>query len=142
MTSELVPPKATTPQPGRFDRFLPPTPLARKLSLQSILFAVGEGTFITGSAVFFTQIVGLSAAQVGLGLTVAGIASFFFAVPLGKMADRVGPKRMWAAGSFGSAGLYAVWPCCSRSRPPGGWTPWSVHYGPPGSRPGSSSSPA
>jgi MFS family permease len=105
-----VPPKATTPQPGRFDRFLPPTPLARKLSLQSILFAVGEGTFITGSAVFFTQIVGLSAAQVGLGLTVAGVASFFFAVPLGKLADRVGPKRMWAAGSFGSAGLYAVWP--------------------------------
>jgi predicted MFS family arabinose efflux permease len=60
--------------------------------------------------VFFTQIVGLSAAQVGLGLTVAGVASFFFAVPLGKLADRVGPKRMWAAGSFASAALYAVWP--------------------------------
>lgn len=56
MTSELVPPKPTTPRPRRFDRFLPPTPLARKLSLQSVLFAVGEGTFITSSAVFFTRL--------------------------------------------------------------------------------------
>ena len=50
-------------------------PLARRLSVQSLLFALGEGTFITGSAVFFTQIVGLSAAQVGLGLTIAGVVS-------------------------------------------------------------------
>ena len=39
---------------------------------------------------------GLSAAQVGIGLTVAGIASFFFAVPAGKLADRIGTKRIWA----------------------------------------------
>ena len=91
-------------------RALPPTPLARKLSLQSVLFAVGEGVFLTGSAVFFTQIVGLSAGQVGIGLTVAGIVSFVFSVPLGKLADRVGPKRMWALGAFGGAALYAVWP--------------------------------
>ena len=50
----------------------PPSPLAGRLSVQSLLFALGEGTFMTGSAVFFTQIVGLSAAQVGLGLTIAG----------------------------------------------------------------------
>ncbi|MCW2796792.1 MFS transporter [Nocardioides sp.] len=96
--------------PSLFDRFLPPTPLARKLSLQSVLFAIGEGVFLTGSAVFFTQIVGLSAAQVGLGLTVAGVVTFFFAVPLGKMADRIGPKRMWSIGAFAGAGLYALWP--------------------------------
>jgi MFS family permease len=95
---------------SRLARMLPPTPLARKLSVQSVLFAIGEGTFLTGSAVFFTQIVGLSAAQVGLGLTVAGVVSFFFAVPLGKLADRVGPKRMWAMGAFGGASVYAVWP--------------------------------
>jgi Na+/melibiose symporter-like transporter len=91
-------------------RAMPPTPLARKLSVQSVLFAVGEGVFLTGSAVFFTQIVGLSAGQVGIGLTVAGIVSFTFSVPLGKLADRVGPKRMWALGAFGGAALYAVWP--------------------------------
>jgi len=106
-------PTATTTtekRPGRLERMLPPTPLARKLSLQSILFAVGEGVFLTGSAVFFTKIVGLTAAQVGLGLTVAGIVSFFFAIPLGKLADRIGPKRMWALGATGTAALYLVWP--------------------------------
>ena len=94
----------------RLNRFLPPTPLARRLSVQSVLFAVGEGTFLTGSAVFFTQIVGLSAAQVGVGLTAAGVVSFFFAVPLGRAADRVGHQRMWAVGAFASAGLFALWP--------------------------------
>lgn len=91
-------------------RQLPPSPLARQLSVQSILFAIGEGTFITGSAVFFTQIVGLSAAQVGVGLTVAGIVSFFIAVPAGKLADRVGTKRIWAISAAGTAALYLVWP--------------------------------
>jgi MFS family permease len=96
--------------PTRLDRFLPPTPLARRLSVQSVLFATGEGAFITGSAVFFTHIVGLSAAQVGLGLTVAGVVTFCFAIPLGRLADRIGPKRMWALGASASAALYLVWP--------------------------------
>jgi len=101
---------AETQDPSWWQRQLPPSPLARSLSVQSILFAVGEGTFITGSAVFFTQIVGLSAAQVGIGLTVAGIVSFFFAVPAGKLADRVGTKRIWAISACGTALLYLVWP--------------------------------
>ncbi|MBC9732981.1 MFS transporter [Nocardioides sp. zg-578] len=88
----------------------PPTPLAARLSVQSVLFAIGDGTFITASAVFFTQVVGLSAAQVGVGITVAGIASFLVAVPAGKLADRIGPQRMWALGALGTALAYAVWP--------------------------------
>ncbi len=79
---------------------LPPRPWPGGSRPQSILFAVGEGFFLTGSAVFFTHIVGLSAAQVGLGLTIAGVVTFFFAVPLGRLADRVGPKRMWALGAL------------------------------------------
>ncbi|MEP9362402.1 MFS transporter [Nocardioides sp. CN2-186] len=96
--------------PSRLDRFLPPTPLARRLSMQSILFAFGEGAFLTGSAVFFTQVVGLSAAQVGLGLTASGVASFTLAVPLGKLTDRIGPRQMWALAAGCEAALYAVWP--------------------------------
>jgi MFS family permease len=96
--------------PTWIQRFLPPSPLARRLSFQSILFAIGNGTFLTGSAVFFTQIVGLSAAQVGLGLTIAGVSSFAFAVPLGRLADQVGTKRMWAASALAQALLFLVWP--------------------------------
>jgi MFS family permease len=88
----------------------PENALARRLSVQSILYAVGEGAFITGSAVFFTRIVGLSAAQVGLGMTIAGVVSFFFAVPMGRLADRRGPKRMWAAGALMESLLYLTWP--------------------------------
>ena len=94
----------------KLQRLLPDTPLARRLSLQSILYATGQGVFLTGSAVFFTQIVGLSAAQVGLGLTIAGVVTFLFAVPLGRLADRMGTKRIWAISSFASAALYLAWP--------------------------------
>ncbi len=88
----------------------PPSPLAGRLAGQSLLFALGEGAFMTGSAVFFTQIVGLSATQVGLGLTIAGLAAFVAAVPMGKLVDRFGPKRMWAVSAAGQAAMFSVWP--------------------------------
>jgi MFS family permease len=88
----------------------PPSPLAGRLALQSLLFALGQGTFMTGSAVFFTQIVGLSAAQVGLGLTLAGIAAFAAALPMGKLVDRFGPKKMWAVSAAGQAAMFSLWP--------------------------------
>src|ERR1044071_4313863 len=91
-------------------RFQPPSPLAGRLAVQSLLFALGEGTFMTGSAVFFTQIVGLSAAQVGLGLTIAGVAAFVAALPAGKRVDGYGPNRRWSLSSACQAGLFALWP--------------------------------
>jgi MFS family permease len=91
-------------------RLIPPTPLSRRLATQSLLFATAEGTFLTGSAVFFTQVVGLHATQVGLGLTIAGVTSFLVAYPAGKLVDRLGPRRMWAFGAFVGALLFAAWP--------------------------------
>ncbi len=88
----------------------PPSPLSGRLSVQSLLFALGQGTFMTGSAVFFTKIVGLTAAQVGLGLTCAGIAAFLAALPMGKLVDRFGPKKMWALSATGQSAMFAVWP--------------------------------
>ena len=95
--------------PARVVGLAGPTPLIRRLSVQSVLSAFGDGVFLTGSAVFFTQIVGLSAAQVGLGLSSAGVATFLLAVPLGKLADRFGAKRMWVVASLVEALLYVVW---------------------------------
>jgi MFS family permease len=90
-------------------RLAGPSSLVRRLSAQSVLSAFGDGVFLTGSAVFFTQIVGLSAAQVGLGLTIAGVATFALAVPLGKLSDRYGAKRVWAFASLLEALLYLGW---------------------------------
>jgi MFS family permease len=94
-------------------QLLPTTPLARSLSVQSILSATGEGVFLTGNAVFFTQVVGLSAAQVGLGLTLAGVLTFFVAIPLGRLTDAVGSKRMWGFAALAQALLYLLWPLTS-----------------------------
>ncbi|MBW8751047.1 MAG: MFS transporter [Propionibacteriales bacterium] len=93
----------------RLLRLAGPTPLVRRLSVQSVLSAFGDGVFLTGSAVFFTQIVGLSASQVGLGLSAAGVVTFALAVPLGKLSDRFGAKRVWALSSLVEALLYLVW---------------------------------
>jgi MFS family permease len=98
------------PLGSTFRRLVPPTPLSRRLATQSLLFATAEGTFLTGSAVFFTQVVGLRAAQVGLGLTIAGVVSFLVAYPAGKLTDRIGPKRMWATGALLGALMFAAWP--------------------------------
>ena len=59
---------------------------------------------------FFTQIVGLTATQVGIGLSVSGVVVFLLAVPMGKVADRVGPKRMWAIGAFLEAATFLCYP--------------------------------
>jgi MFS family permease len=91
-------------------RLIPPTPLSRRLALQSLLFATATGTFMTGSAVFFTKIVGLSAAQVGLGLTIGGVVAFVVAYPAGRLADVIGPKRMWWLGALCGGALFALWP--------------------------------
>jgi MFS family permease len=91
------------------DRVLSEDPLIRAMSYQSVLSAFGEGAFLTGSAVYFTQIVGLSAAKVGLGMTIAGIATFLASVPLGRAADAFGTRRTWIVGSLLEALLFAAW---------------------------------
>lgn len=91
------------------NRILSDDPLIRAMSYQSVLSAFGEGAFLAGSAVYFTQIVGLTAAQVGLGMTIAGIATFFASVPLGRAADAFGTRRTWIVASLLEALLFASW---------------------------------
>ncbi|SFC21901.1 Major Facilitator Superfamily protein [Nocardioides terrae] len=98
------------PVPGFLARLVPPTPLSRQLALQSMLFSTGEGTFNTGSAVFLTQVVGMSAPKAGLALTIAGLAQFVFAYPAGRVVDRFGPKRMWATAAVGQAAGFLALP--------------------------------
>ncbi|MET7331009.1 MFS transporter [Nonomuraea sp. NPDC005650] len=54
---------------------------------------LGGGLFLAFSAVYFTQVVGLSATQVGVGTGIAGVAAMAGAVPIGRVADRIGARR-------------------------------------------------
>lgn len=91
-------------------RTLPPPGAGRRLCVQSTLFAVGTGVFLSGNAVFFTKVVGVSAQEVGVAFTLSALVSFLLAVPLGGLADRVGPLRMWAGAAFVESLTYLSFP--------------------------------
>lgn len=65
---------------------------ARTLATAQLANSVGDGAYYVTSALYFTRIVGLSATQIGLGLTVAWAVGAVAGVPLGALADRRGPR--------------------------------------------------
>ena len=54
----------------------------------------GNGLFMTLDALYLTRMVGLSVAEVGLGLTIAGGLGVVGGIPFGQLADRVGHLRL------------------------------------------------
>jgi MFS family permease len=92
----------------------------RTLTVAHAANALGDGSFHVTAALFFTRVVGLSAAQTGLCLTVAWTAGFLLSTPLGQLGDRIGLRRstvIWsvvvagalvAAALAGATGAHAV----------------------------------
>ena len=101
------------PVPRLLAGIIPPTKLERDLALQSVLSAFATGSFLTGTAVFFTQIVGLTGSQIGLGLSAAALVTLALSIPLGRLSDRVGANRLWMISAFVEALLYLAWPLAS-----------------------------
>jgi MFS family permease len=64
----------------------------RLLALAQLSNSVGDGAYYTTSALYFTQVAGLAPARVGLGLTVGWAVGSLAGVPLGRLADRRGPR--------------------------------------------------
>ncbi|CRK56704.1 putative membrane protein [Alloactinosynnema sp. L-07] len=70
--------------------------------------AIGTGLYLAGSALFFTMVIGLSTAQVGIGLSVAGVLGLAAQPAIGWLADRWGPKRiLMALNLYRAAGFTA-----------------------------------
>ncbi|MFD9880538.1 MFS transporter [Streptomyces alboflavus] len=73
-------------------RLLPAPGPARRLALAQLANSVGDGAFYVTSALYFTHVVGLAPARIGLGLTLAWAVGSVVGVPLGRLADRRGPR--------------------------------------------------
>ncbi|WP_245718698.1 MFS transporter [Micromonospora rhizosphaerae] len=56
---------------------------------------IGSGVFMVSAALFFTRVVGLPLAQVGLGMGGAAAVGLFAGVPVGHLADRRGPREIY-----------------------------------------------
>ncbi|MEU9143774.1 MFS transporter [Streptomyces sp. NPDC048349] len=78
-------------------RILPPPGAPRRLAAAQLSNSVGDGAYYVCSALYFTRVVGLSPAQIGLGLTLAWAVGSVAGVPLGALADRRGPRGTSAA---------------------------------------------
>src|SRR4051794_11587905 len=69
----------------------------RTLCAGTLASSVGTGAWYTTWALYLTRSVGLTPAQVGIGMTVAGLLSVLAAGPCGMVADRLGPRNVYAA---------------------------------------------
>ncbi|MGW4793265.1 MFS transporter [Nonomuraea sp. NPDC004297] len=82
---------------ARVARVFPSTAAGNRLVLVALVDSFGTGIFLAGSVVFLTRVAGLTAAQIGLGLSAAGIVGLISTVPIGIVADRAGARKVLVA---------------------------------------------
>ncbi|MER6557471.1 MFS transporter [Streptomyces sp. NPDC001027] len=78
----------------RFLGAMPATRESRIIALNALIGSVGTGMFLAGSALYFTRFAGLSETQLGLGMGIAGVVGLATTVPMGRLADRFGPRNV------------------------------------------------
>ncbi|MFC6287297.1 MFS transporter [Nocardioides sp. GCM10027113] len=93
--SEIRPPAKVPERLTR--RGVPVDPTLRVLALGTFVNRAGTGAAVTTFALFFTQEVGLAAAEVGLVLSVAALVAMAGQVPLGHLGDTRGPRETMRA---------------------------------------------
>ncbi|MFC6594270.1 MFS transporter [Kitasatospora paranensis] len=69
----------------------------RTLAVASFVNMTGSGVFMVSAGLFYTRSVGLSVAQVGLGMGVGGLVGLLSGIPVGHLADRRGPREVYLA---------------------------------------------
>jgi MFS family permease len=72
-----------------------PEPGARRVyAFVTLVNTFGFGLIITSMVLYFTRVVHLTAVQVGLGMTIAGLVGLIAGVPIGDLADRHGSRAV------------------------------------------------
>ncbi|MFJ5220869.1 MFS transporter [Streptomyces sp. NPDC088354] len=81
----------------------------RLLAAATTTTMLGYGIYLTAGVLYLTRGLHLPAAQVGLGMSVAGAVSLALGVPIGHLADRVGARMVYpvtlAVGCLSMVGL-------------------------------------
>lgn len=84
----------------------------RLLMFSLLLWALGEGLWYANLRPIFIEELGATPAQVGLVLTIGGIARALFLIPGGWLSDRYGPRTVmlasWLLGIVGAATMAAA----------------------------------
>ncbi|OBA88870.1 MFS transporter [Mycobacteriaceae bacterium 1482268.1] len=74
---------------------LPSSAAGRTLAIGAGIDSLGTGMFFASFALYFVGVVGIGANQVALSATIAGAIALLAPVPLGRLADRLGPGRFY-----------------------------------------------
>ncbi|MEU4640000.1 MFS transporter [Micromonospora sp. NPDC023814] len=89
-------------------RLLPEPGPTRTLTLGTLVRTVGRGLWLVASALFLTRSVGLTATEVGVGLTVSALVGLLASAPTGYLADRLGPRGTQVAALVAGGALTAA----------------------------------
>jgi Major Facilitator Superfamily len=88
---------------------LPDRGPARRLAVATLVNSIGFGIYLTAGVLYFTRVVRLPPAQVGIGLSIAGGVSLIAGIPVGHLADRRGARGVYATtlalGALATGGL-------------------------------------
>ena len=95
--------------PGRALRSLVPSSRDQRVYLLATLInTYGTGLIITATTLYALKVVHLTAARTGLAMTIGGLVSLAVVMPVGRLADRRGPRDVyrltllvWAAAAAG-----------------------------------------
>jgi MFS family permease len=95
--------------PGHALRSLVPSSRDQRIYLlAAFINTYGTGLIITAMTLYAIRVVHLTAARTGLAMTIAGLVSLLATMPIGRLADRHGPRDVfrlallvWAAAAAG-----------------------------------------
>lgn len=80
-----------------FRSLVPPSRNGRLLAVGGTVDSIGSGLFLAVSTLYFVQTLGLPAVAVGTALATGSLCGLLSPVPLGRLADKVGAKKIFVA---------------------------------------------